>query len=235
MIKIKNIYFRRYKTNILKNISFSLEKNEIITLIGPNGAGKSTLIKIILKLEQPTSGKVIYSHKKRIGYIPQNFCFNTPFPITVYRFMKLINPYTDNQILFSLEQLGAKKLIYRNLNNLSGGEIQKVLLAYAFLNKPEFLVLDEPTQGLDISGQMKLYNLINQIKKYLQCTILIVSHDLNFVMRKTNKVICLNKHICCSGTPESISQDRRFIKIFGKLESQRFSFYNHHHNHQHNF
>jgi zinc transport system ATP-binding protein len=219
----------------LENISFILKKNKIITIVGPNGAGKSTLIQIILKLKNPTFGKIIYSRKKRIGYIPQKFFFNTPFPITVYRFMNLNKKYQDNYILYNLKMVGAQKLINNYLNNLSRGEMQKILLAYALLNKPEFLVLDEPTQGMDISGQIKLYNLISKIKKHLKCSVLIVSHDLNFVMNKTDKVICLNKHICCSGTPQEISKNKDFIKIFGKLESKKISFYNHKHNHQHYF
>ncbi|CAL4321427.1 ATP-binding cassette domain-containing protein [Buchnera aphidicola] len=235
MIILKNICFKKNQINILENISFVFKKNKIITLIGPNGAGKSTLIQIILKLIPPTFGQVIYTEKKRIGYIPQNFYFHTPFPITVHRFMKLTRQYTDDYILHNLEKIGAQKLIYRNLNSLSGGEIQKILLTYAMLNKPEFLVLDEPTQGIDVSGQIKLYNLIEKIKKYLKCSILMASHDLNFVMRKTDIVICLNKHICCSGTPKIIAKNKNFIKIFGKLERRKFAFYKHKHNHKHNF
>ncbi|NIG99186.1 MAG: metal ABC transporter ATP-binding protein [Buchnera aphidicola (Periphyllus acericola)] len=235
LIIIKNVYFYKNKKKVLKNISLRIKKNKIITLIGPNGAGKSTLIRIILKLQKQSSGKVIYLKKNKIGYVPQKIYLNTPFPITVYQFMKILNNYKKNIIIKNLKKVGVIKLKKRNLNSLSGGEIQKVLLARALLNNPDLLVLDEPTQGMDILGQLKLYQLIHKIKNNLKCSVLIVSHDLNLVMNQTDKVICLNKHICCKGTPKLVSKDKNFIKIFGLIKISKFAFYNHKHNHEHNF
>ncbi|WP_343187950.1 ATP-binding cassette domain-containing protein [Buchnera aphidicola (Periphyllus koelreuteriae)] len=235
LIILKNIFLKKNNKTILKNISLCIEKNKILTLIGPNGAGKSTLIKIILKLKKQSSGKIIYFKKHRIGYVPQNVDLNIPFRMTVYKFMIMSNLYKKNIIISNLKKVGAEKLKNKYLNNLSAGEIQKVLLARALLNNPNFLVLDEPTQGMDLLGQIKLYKLIYKIKLKLKCSILIVSHDLNFVMNQTDKVICLNKHICCSGTPKLISKNKNFIKMFGSIKIKKFAFYNHNHNHEHNF
>lgn len=233
-IKLNNICVNFSNRSVLSNISLSLTSNRILTLIGPNGAGKSTLVRIILGLIKPDSGTIFRSDDLSIGYVPQKLYFNTLLPITVERFMELSKP-KKNKISIMLKRVKARSLKYRQLQTLSGGEMQRVLLAKALLNCPNLLVLDEPTQGVDVMGQIVLYELINQIRHELKCSIVIVSHDLNFVMAKTDHVICLNNHICCSGTPESVCKNLEFISIFGVQHIKELAFYHHHHNHIHHF
>ncbi|QCI21617.1 zinc ABC transporter ATP-binding protein ZnuC [Buchnera aphidicola (Hyadaphis tataricae)] len=235
LIKLKNVFVDFDDRSILSNISLSLISDRILTLIGPNGAGKSTLVRIILRLIKPTSGTIDYSSNLSIGYVPQKLYFNTLLPITVERFMKLSLKIDTKKILNILQRVKADRLRYLQLKHLSGGEIQRVLLAKALLKSPNLLVLDEPTQGVDITGQLDLYKLINEIQSELNCAILIVSHDLNFVMANTKYVICLNNHICCSGTPETVSKNLEFISIFGSKNIKDFAIYYHRHNHIHTF
>ncbi|QCI22180.1 zinc ABC transporter ATP-binding protein ZnuC [Buchnera aphidicola] len=235
-IKLNNICVNFSNRVVLSNISLSLIPNRILTLIGPNGAGKSTLVRIILGLIKPNSGTIIRSNNLSMGYVPQKLHFNTFLPITVEGFMKLSTSKNSTiKISKMLKRVKAKSLKSRQLQTLSGGEMQRVLLAKALLNTPDLLVLDEPTQGVDIMGQFALYELINQIRYQLKCSIVIVSHDLNFVMAKTDDVICLNNHICCSGTPEAVCKNLEFISIFGVNHIKDFAVYHHDHNHIHHF
>ncbi|AHG60066.1 zinc ABC transporter ATP-binding protein ZnuC [Buchnera aphidicola] len=234
-VKLKNVYVNFSNRSILSNITLSLIPNRILTLIGPNGAGKSTLVRIILGLIKPNSGQIIRSYNLSIGYVPQKLYLNTLLPITVERFMKLSQKVTnDIKISEILRRVKAESLKYSLLQKLSGGETQRILLARALLNDPELLVLDEPAQGVDVMGQIALYELINQIRYELKCSVLMVSHDLNFVMAKTDEVICLNNHICCSGAPESVCKNIEFISIFGIKNRQELAMY-HHDYHAHNF
>ncbi|XBC41006.1 MAG: zinc ABC transporter ATP-binding protein ZnuC [Buchnera aphidicola (Nurudea yanoniella)] len=232
-VSVKNVSVKFNKVKILSNISLELKSNYILTLIGPNGAGKSTLVKVILKLLRPHKGEVLYNSSFRIGYMPQKLSFNTTLPITVNKFMNLSQ--CKEYPLKILERVNATHLQNVLLKNLSSGEMQKILLARALLNNPQLLVLDEPTQGIDVLGQTIFYKLINNIKRELNCSILIVSHNLNLVMFNTDEVICLNKHICCSGSPEVISKNSKFIAIFGHLEKNKLALYHHKHNHFHDF
>ncbi|WP_422667239.1 zinc ABC transporter ATP-binding protein ZnuC [Buchnera aphidicola] len=234
-IKLKNIYVNFSNRSILSDISISLISNRIITLIGPNGAGKSTLVRVILGLIQPNAGSVIIHPNISIGYVPQKLYLNRFLPITVERFLKLSNNISDIDIQLILKRVKVKSLQKFKLQQLSGGEMQRVLLAKALLKKPNLLVLDEPTQGIDVSGRLSLYKLINEIKDELKCSIFMVSHDLNLVMAKTDEVICLNNHICCSGTPENILKNIEFISIFGINRSRELALYHHNHNHFHEF
>jgi len=235
-IQLKNVYVNLSNRSILTDISLSLVPNRVLTLIGPNGAGKSTLVRVILGLIKPDSGTVIRSCNLSIGYVPQKIYINTLLPITVERFMQLSQKKINNiKILHMLKRVKAEPLKDCQLQKLSGGEMQRILLAKALLNDPNILVLDEPTQGVDLVGQLTLYKLINEIRNELKCSVLIVSHDLNFVMAKTDDVICLNNHICCSGTPESVCNNLEFISIFGFKRIQELAIYHHDHNHVHNF
>lgn len=234
-IKLQKIYVNFSNRSILSDISLSLIPDRILTLIGPNGAGKSTLVRVILGLIKPSSGKVLRLKNLSIGYVPQKLYINTLLPITVERFMKLSIKKNKKKILEMLKRVKAESLIFFQLNKLSGGEMQRVLLARALLNNPDLLVLDEPTQGIDVIGQLNFYELINEIRCELKCSILMVSHDLNFVMAKTDDVICLNNHICCSGSPEIVCNNSEFISIFGSKYIQKLAVYQHDHNHIHNF
>lgn len=217
------------KRRVLSDISLSLHQGRILTLLGPNGAGKSTLVRVVLGLVTPDSGTVKRSRDLRIGYVPQKLQLDSTLPLPVRRFLSLRAGVKRENIAPALARLHAGHLIDAPLQKLSGGETQRVLLARALLNRPQLLVLDEPTQGVDVNGQLALYELINQLRHELNCSVLMVSHDLHLVMAKTDEVLCLNQHICCSGTPEVISSHPEFISMFGPQGAKQIGFYRHHH------
>jgi zinc transport system ATP-binding protein len=213
--------------HVLQNISLNLTQGEITTLIGPNGAGKSTLVRIVLGLLAPDSGSVTASKSLKIGYMPQKLHIDPTLPISTYRFLQLAN--ASYQVCHSaLASVGIAHLAKTPIQKLSGGEMQRVLLARAILRKPNLLVLDEPVQGVDINGQNALYKMIGSLSKSLNCAVLMVSHDLHIVMSETDQVICLNHHICCQGRPEQVTKDPAYLDIFGQT-----ALYAHHHDHQH--
>ncbi|OOF49574.1 zinc ABC transporter ATP-binding protein ZnuC [Rodentibacter trehalosifermentans] len=234
LIELKNINVVFEQKTALNNINLTLYPNSIITIVGPNGGGKSTLLKTLLKLQAPTSGEVIYGNDVRIGYVPQKIHLDHSLPLTVARFLALKKGVKKQEISTALEQLSITHLRHNTMQKLSGGEMQRVLLARAILNRPNLLVLDEPTQGVDISGQAELYQLIRQTQQQLNCAVLMVSHDLHIVMADSHEVLCINQHICCAGTPETLSNDPTFIRLWGNQLSQNVGFYTHHHNHHHN-
>ncbi|WP_159567580.1 zinc ABC transporter ATP-binding protein ZnuC [Budvicia diplopodorum] len=218
---------------VLSNVSLTLNAGQILTVIGPNGAGKSTLVRVVLGLVTPSAGKMNYPAGLRIGYVPQKLHLDPTLPLTVDRFMRLRPGVKKADIIPALNRVQAKHLLNMPMQKLSGGETQRVLLARALLNRPQLLVLDEPTQGVDINGQLALYDLIEKLRSELNCGVLMVSHDLHLVMAKTDEVLCLNQHICCSGAPEAVSEHPEFIAMFGQRGAQKLAVYHHHHNHQH--
>ncbi|OTP87358.1 zinc ABC transporter ATP-binding protein ZnuC [Gilliamella apicola] len=233
LILLDNVSVEIKHQKILHNVSLSINTNQIVTLLGPNGAGKSTLVKVILGLKPYTSGKITRLDNLTIGYVPQSIKLNPTLPITVKRFMCLNKQLNNKNILNILSMVKAEYLIDKSMHQLSGGELQRVLLAQALAKRPQLLILDEPTQGVDVNGQVLLYDLISNAKTQFNCGILMVSHDLHLVMAKTDEVICLNHHICCSGTPASVSNDPEFISLFGQQGASQIAVYKHHHNHQH--
>lgn len=233
LILLDNVSVEIKHQKILHNVSLSINTNQIVTLLGPNGAGKSTLVKVILGLIPYTSGKITRLDNLTIGYVPQSIKLNPTLPITVKRFMCLNKQLNNKNILNILSMVKAEYLIDKSMHQLSGGELQRVLLAQALAKRPQLLILDEPTQGVDVNGQVLLYDLISNAKTQFNCGILMVSHDLHLVMAKTDEVICLNHHICCSGTPASVSNDPEFISLFGQQGASQIAVYKHHHNHQH--
>jgi len=218
---------------VLSEISLTLQPGRILTLLGPNGAGKSTLVRVVLGLIQPDRGKLHRPTGLRIGHVPQKIHLDGTPPLTVERFMLLRGGVKRADILPALKRVHAAQLLNYPLQKLSGGEMQRVLLARALLNQPQLLVLDEPTQGVDVNGQVALYDLIDQLRHELNCGVLMVSHDLHLVMAKTDEVLCLNQHICCSGTPEVVSKHPEFISMFGTRGAEQLAIYRHHHNHRH--
>ncbi|MGF1699077.1 zinc ABC transporter ATP-binding protein ZnuC [Photobacterium makurazakiensis] len=219
--------------HVLDQVSLKLERGQITTLIGPNGAGKSTLVKVITGLRKPSAGKIIRPKGLRLGYVPQKLELNSSLPLNVDRFMRLAGRYKESDRIHALELVNGKHLHHSNMHSLSGGEMQRVLLARALLQKPDLLVLDEPVQGVDVNGQLELYSLIQSLRDKLNCAILMVSHDLHLVMAKTDHVICLHHHICCSGEPESITRHPNYVALFGQQQSEQLALYQHHHNHEH--
>lgn len=234
LVELDNISVVFGQKIALQNINLQIFPNTVITIVGPNGAGKSTLLKVLLKLLPPTTGTVKYNKNLRIGYVPQKIHLDHSLPITVRKFLSLKKNIRAADIQTALERLSISHLAQSAMQKLSGGEMQRVLLARAMLNKPNLLVLDEPTQGVDINGQAELYQLIHQTRETLNCAVLMVSHDLHIVMADTNEVVCINRHICCVGTPETVSNDPTFIQHFGDQFSQNVAFYTHRHNHRHN-
>lgn len=231
LISLKNISVSFDQHSVLSDISLTLNSGSILTLLGPNGAGKSTLVRVVLGLTQPSSGTLIRSAGLHIGYVPQKLYLDVTLPLNVDRFMRLQARAKKTDVLPALKRVQAEHLQYAPMQKLSGGETQRVLLARALLNKPQLLVLDEPTQGVDVNGQVALYDLINQLRHELNCSVLMVSHDLHLVMAKTDEVLCLNNHICCTGTPEVVSQHPEFIAMFGPQGAEQLAIYRHHHNH----
>ncbi|MBK4775439.1 zinc ABC transporter ATP-binding protein ZnuC [Candidatus Pantoea edessiphila] len=229
LVKLENVSVIYNNRSVLSNINISLKSDHILTLIGPNGAGKSTLVRVILGLLSPSGGKVDRIKGLKIGYVPQNIYIDQTLPITVKGFMNLININKYEDILLALQRVNACHLINLPLQTLSGGEIQRILISRSILNKPQLLVLDEPTQCMDTQGQIAIYDLIDDLRREFSCGVLIVSHDLHLVMAKTNEVICLNNHICCSGSAKSVSQHPEFISMFGLQDIQQLAIYRHHH------
>lgn len=226
LIRLDGIFVHRDDRDILKNIDFALHQNEIVTLIGPNGAGKSTLIKVLLGITKPTQGKIRTAKKLKMAYVPQKFNPSHSLPLRVKDLLDLekCSKSLRDEIV---QDTGIAKLLLAKVQQLSGGERQRVLLARALLRQPDILVLDEPMQGLDIQSEAELYDYVRSLPERYGCAILMVSHDLQWVMQGTQRVICLNKHICCSGLPESVQQHPEYLAIFG---SQRVP-YQHHHDH----
>jgi zinc transport system ATP-binding protein len=219
--------------SLLRDISLTLSAGEIVTVIGPNGAGKSTLVKLATGLVRPSSGSVKRQPKLRIGYMPQKLSFDPSLPLTVQRFLTLSNP-VRRQVDDAQARLNIGHLSTKTVHVLSGGELQRVLLARALLRQPQLLVLDEPVQGVDVNGQTELYGLITSLRQELGCGVLMVSHDLHLVMAQTDRVVCLNHHICCQGRPEKVSADPAYLQLFGRDAAEAIAVYTHRHDHSHN-
>lgn len=217
---------------VLDDVQLSVRPGEIVTLIGPNGAGKTTLVRVVLGLLQPDRGKVRRAPRLRIGYMPQKLHVDATLPLSVLRFLRLVPGVDRKRALAALAEVGAELVIDSPLQNISGGEMQRVLLARALLREPQLLVLDEPVQGVDVAGQAELYRLISQLRERYGCGVLMVSHDLHLVMSATDQVVCLNRHVCCSGHPEQVSGDPAFIELFGQ-DAKSLAVYHHHHDHDH--
>ncbi|MDY7562486.1 zinc ABC transporter ATP-binding protein ZnuC [Pseudomonas sp. 10B1] len=218
--------------SVLENIQLSVEPGQIVTLIGPNGAGKTTLVRAVLGLLKPDSGTVWRKPKLRVGYMPQKLHVDPTLPLSVLRFLRLVPGVGRLRALSALNEVGAERVIDSPLQGISGGEMQRVLLARALLREPELLVLDEPVQGVDVAGQADLYSLITRLRDRHGCGVLMVSHDLHLVMSTTDQVVCLNRHVCCSGHPEQVSNDPAFVELFG-TNAQSLAIYHHHHDHAH--
>lgn len=220
------------QSNLLEDVSFSIETGEIVTIIGPNGAGKTTLLRVALGLLSPTSGTIYRRPGLSIGYMPQRLQLDATFPLSVKRFLSFAGKTIKaDDIRKSLEMTGADQVINAAMQHLSGGEFQRVLLARALLRQPHLLVLDEPVQGVDVHGQIELYKLIGNIRTESGCGVLMISHDLHLVMAATDRVLCLNRHICCSGTPAMVTTDPEYLKMYGHLALYQHD-RDHHHHHE---
>ena len=233
LLTLDKISLHREGKMLLDKVSFELDREKILTLLGPNGAGKTTLLKIILGLLQPSSGRVTKKPGLRVGYMPQKMHISQSLPLTAEKFLSLWPKHKEVSVPHLMEEVGVEGLRNTRVQDLSGGELQRLLLARALLNRPELLVLDEPVQGVDVVGQEDFYKRIVEIKKATKCAVILVSHDLHLVLGASDDVICLNTHICCSGSPESVSKHPEYLQMFGKASSDGLVPYAHHHDHEH--
>ncbi|MCB1672176.1 MAG: zinc ABC transporter ATP-binding protein ZnuC [Gammaproteobacteria bacterium] len=233
LVKADDISVSFAGRQILHGVSLTIERGRIVTLIGPNGAGKTTLVRVILGMLTADSGEIWKRPGLTIGYMPQRLHVEPTLPISVLRFLQLTGIRDRASILELLEQLKVAHLADQQLRNISGGELQRVLLGRALLRKPSLLILDEPAQGVDVNGQIELYQLIDGIAEQNTCGILMISHDLHLVMSATDEVVCLNQHVCCHGKPEQVSNDPAYLALFGKGGVDTIAVYTHNHNHSH--
>ena len=233
LVKLENAGVYRSSKWLVRGISLEINQGQIVTLIGPNGSGKTTTAKMILNILNTDEG-LVTGNANKMAYVPQKINIDWTMPLRVIDFMKITSNLNNNQITESLVMTGVDKLLYNQIHGLSGGEFQRVLIARAIAKKPDLLVLDEPVQGVDFNGEIALYNLIKEISVNLNCGILLISHDMHFVMSTTDHVICLNGHICCSGSPSNVVKNPEYIKLFGEHNSETLSYYQHQHDHSHN-
>ncbi len=233
LVKLENAGVYRSSKWLVRGISLEINQGQIVTLIGPNGSGKTTTAKMILNILNTDEG-LVTGNANKMAYVPQKINIDWTMPLRVIDFMKITSNLNNTQINESLTMTGVDKLLYNQIHSLSGGEFQRVLIARAIAKKPDLLVLDEPVQGVDFNGEIALYNLIKEISVNLNCGILLISHDMHFVMSTTDHVICLNGHICCSGSPSNVVKNPEYIKLFGEHNSETLSYYQHQHDHSHN-
>lgn len=218
---------------VLEGVDVAVGEGEIVTLIGPNGSGKTTLVRVVLGLLEPDRGRVYRRPGVRIGYMPQRVAIDGTMPLTVARFLSLGGPARGDRVAAALAEVGAARLAASPIQSISGGELQRVLLARALLREPDLLVLDEPVQGVDFGGQIALYDLIGQLRRRHGMGVLMVSHDLHVVMAATDRVVCLNRHVCCSGAPEAVSRNPAYTELFGAAAARGLAIYSHDHDHEH--
>jgi zinc transport system ATP-binding protein len=233
LLSARGVSLSRHGRRVLDHVDLDVVPGEIVTLIGPNGAGKTTLVRVLLALERPDQGTIERRADLRIGYVPQRFELDQTIPLTVGRFLGLAQSLTHTDTMARLDELGAKHLIDRQMATLSGGETQRVLLARALVRDPHLIALDEPTRGIDFEGEGEFYDLIETLRSRRSCSILLISHDLHIVMARSDRVICLNRHICCSGVPRAVAQTREFQHLFGAGHAERLGIYVHQHDHGH--
>ena len=232
LIKVQNVGLHKNEKWLVRGVSLEVKRGEIVTLIGPNGSGKTTTAKIALGIYKNIEGEVS-KFTKKIGYVPQKISIDWTLPIRVVDFMLLTEKLNEEEINYALDLTGVSHLKNNNLSNLSGGEFQRVLISRAIAKKPDLLVLDEPVQGVDFKGEIALYELIKTISDKLNCGILLISHDLHVVMSATDYVVCLNGHVCCSGTPQAVANNNKYKELFGDRASTILSVYEHRHDHTH--
>lgn len=233
LLEARDLGVRHGENTILHGIWLSIARGEIVTIVGPNGAGKSTLVRALIGLEPAATGQVLRAPGLRIGYVPQRLKIEAGLPMTVRRFLSLPHRVTDSAAAEALARVGVPGIEGQQLAGLSGGQFQRALLARALLSAPDLLILDEPTQGLDQPGIAAFYRLLSDLRGQTGVAVLMVSHDLLVVMSASDRVICLNGHVCCEGAPEHVSAAPAYRALFGAGEGGVLALYRHHHDHDH--
>jgi zinc transport system ATP-binding protein len=233
LISLDNAGIFRDRKWLVRGVSMTVEPGEIVTLIGPNGSGKSTTAKMALGVHKPSEGTTRQRNGLKIGYVPQKLSIDWTLPLTASRFMGLTSQISAKEIDRAMASTDTLHLQKSEVRSLSGGEFQRVLLARAIARKPDLLVLDEPVQGVDFNGEIALYELIKNIRDEIKCGVLLISHDLHVVMAATDRVVCLNGHVCCSGTPKAVTSSDEYKSLFGARATSGLAIYEHSHDHEH--
>lgn len=233
LISARALTFARAGRTLLEGIDFDVGPKEIVTIIGPNGAGKTTLVRLLLGLLSPDKGTLARKPGLRVGYLPQRFEVDATVPLSVRRFLTLVRRAPDAALMQALDEVGAAHLADAYVSNLSGGEFRRVALARALIGDPHLLVLDEPVQGVDMAGEAALYRLIARLRDERGLGIVLVSHDLHVVLGASDRVVCLNRHICCEGEPDSVAAHPEYAKLFGPEAAKAYGVYVHRHDHAH--
>ena len=233
LITVKNLSVTYGLKTVLKGVDFEIELGEIVTIVGPNGSGKTSLLKAIIGAIQPAEGSVTLKPRLKVGYVPQRLNFESTLPITVERFVRLTGKIDRKSCIAALETAGVPELLKRQMSELSGGQFQRVLLARALLGSPEILILDEATQGLDQPGSASFYRQLETVRHDTGCAVLMISHDLHVVMSASDRVICLNGHVCCAGTPAVVASTPEYKALFGDGTDGALALYRHDHDHDH--
>ena len=233
LIQAQRLGVRIGARQVLRDVDLSVRKREIVTVVGPNGSGKTTLLRVLIGAQAPSEGAVVREAGLRVGYVPQRLAIDQAMPLTVGRWLALSGTKDREKHLQIAEQVGISSLLNQQMSSLSGGEFQRALLAEALLVKPDLLVLDEPTQGLDQPAVASFYQLIEDVRDDLGCAVLMVSHDLHVVMRSSDHVTCLNGHVCWQGTPTLVSAAPEYQALFGFDTEGALALYRHEHDHRH--
>ncbi len=233
LVRMCDVEVRLNGEAVLSRVSMRLDPGEIVTIVGPNGSGKTTLIRTLVGAIRPESGEIRRRPGLRVGYVPQRLPVDATLPLTVRRFLALPRRRPRAELRAALEEVGASELEGSQVTALSGGQFQRVLLARALLDRPDLLILDEPTAGLDQPGSAAFYRLIERVRAEHGCAVLLVSHDLHVVMSASDRVICLNRHVCCEGTPEVVASAPAYRALFGPGTGGALALYRHEHDHAH--
>jgi zinc transport system ATP-binding protein len=233
LITARGVGVRLGGHQVLSGVDFTIERGEIVTIVGPNGSGKSTFLRALIGAQPVDAGQITRAPCLRIGYVPQKLHIDPTLPLTVGRFLSLPRRRSAPAIAEALERAGVPHLERRQMVDLSGGQFQRVLLARALMERPDLLILDEATQGLDQPGSAAFYRQIEEVRRELGCAVLMVSHELHVVMAASDRVICLNGHVCCQGTPEIVASAPEYRALFGTGTQGALALYRHDHNHSH--
>lgn len=233
LVSVENLSIRYGGSTVLRGVTFAVEPGEIVTIVGPNGSGKTSLLRALIGAVRPATGRITRTPGLRIGYVPQRLHIDPTLPMTVERFLRLPQPISAEKLAEALHDAGVTGLAGQAMSALSGGQFQRVLLARALVNQPPLLLLDEATRGLDQAGSAAFYRQIEEVRQATGCAVLMISHELHVVMSASDRVICLNGHICCEGTPEVVSSAPEYRELFGSGTGGALALYRHEHNHTH--